>query len=490
MAVEEQEINSLCGSGIVVVGVAVLVEVLGLQAVGHKLACQKHLLLGSGLLDILDVHISGLVHLVGIAVFGIHVGVDIAVPAPPVFVLDKVHELIRLELTQLIGAVGNGGIHAGAVGAGPDRAGGTLGFLQIGVVQIGLDQVLGAHAVGHQIEAFQSVRIDKCQLIVAADEEAHVIKGVVRFVGVADGAGVLEIIAGAGIGAIGAKVVVPQVLGRDIVLIIALLHGGVTYHGIIGDIAPSEPAVGAGNAPEAVHVHGHLVVGAAVCNEVGIGGTGFCEALEHGIAGQGVVLGVDNGVGAAVVVAGTVIKQLRAQAALQGVHEVLGGDGGAVVPLQSIPELDAPCIAGGSALRDVELWMRGFDLLGDVHGEIGRHGRDDHIAIESLAALQRVDLIIEEQGVQTVGGIVKVHGVVFGLVGVWIPAGRQGAGRGIVRICSILCHRHLRILCVFGFFVAARRAFAAGRTSATLIIVSVVPAGCQRHGHGRCHYEG
>ena len=122
MAVEEQEINGLRRRGIVVVGGAVLVEILGLQAVGYELAGQEHLLTGSGLLDILDVHISGLIHLVGIAVFGIHVGVDIAVPAPPVLVFDEVHEFIGLEFTHLIGAVGNGSIHAGAVGAGPNGA--------------------------------------------------------------------------------------------------------------------------------------------------------------------------------------------------------------------------------------------------------------------------------------------------------------------------------------------------------------------------------
>ena len=450
IAVEEQEENGLRRGHVVVFAVAVLVEVLRLQAVSGQLAGQEHLAHGVGFADILQVDVRGLVHLIGLAIDGIHIFMVAIVPAIPVFVLHKVHGLIRLVIADAIGAIGGIGVRAGAVGARPHGAGGRLRLLQALVVQVGLHQVLGAHAIGGEVEAFQRAGVHEGQLIFAAGVKAHVVEAVVlgkvlvhdQQVVVQVGVRLAPVRVGGGDAGEQGQVLVRA--GRDAVLV---RHCQQVFPGVEAEVVLAIgfhiglQRVAAGPIQRVIDADVHQLVAHHILAFVVLGHVGDLHAFHAVVqvavaAGQRVSLGVHHRVGAGVAVGGAVVQQLGIQHALEGFHKVNGLDGGAVFPGQILAQLHAPGVTAGGGFRDIELRVRSLDFLRHVHGHLGGHVRHDDVGVEGLAALNLMVGIVEDEAVQAGRGVIQRYAVILRLIGVRIPARGQGANRHAVRVLA------------------------------------------------------
>lgn len=152
-----------------VVAGAVLVDVVDVQAEGIQLAVQEHLQTGRNFLHIVVMDRGGLI----LALIG---GIVIA---EPVGVLGERILPVGLEGGQGIGAVGRGGLHAGAVRVVVHAVfhGGAL------IVQVGLHQPAIGEAVP-QVEAFQWLFQDEHQLGIAERLHAHAVEADFIFGGV------------------------------------------------------------------------------------------------------------------------------------------------------------------------------------------------------------------------------------------------------------------------------------------------------------------
>ena len=413
------------------------VNVLGIEVIGHVLGLEGSVVVvtvqeahptSGELLDLTAVD-SGDVVLVLVL---------LQVPTVPVLVLDQLVVRACLKLSELVGTPACGGLERGVVVGGPEgrtvsgsdlaslvllpvnhgQAGEVVGspngeaavFLQEGVslVQAENDGVLTLNGVDtDRIPSHVAVLVD------------HVHSGVV---------------AGAGL-EVCAVVLVQELTGNLVGAVIVLVDG------LVGDVdplralvalsvlvalsAPHSPCVGVDSLTgfdsglqrsEALATDG-LVGTLLVLEEVYLG------VLDH----QGVVVGV-----------GAEVHEGGIQQLLHGPHEVSGGDGGTVIPLQIVTKGDLPGVAtlGLLSLGVAPLCVNSLgDVLqlgsGGVVGGVGT-GNDallvDGAVSVVLLVIGELVVVLEERRTNVAHDL---NIIVVG-VGEFVPVAGHGRGGSVV----------------------------------------------------------
>ena len=436
MTVQDQEEGRGCGGSVAVVGASVGVEVGSLQAVAHQLALQEHGLAGLSLGDDLAVDRGGLIHGVDLTVLGILVDVLAIGVAVPVLVLLELHGLVGLIVGHLVGTVGHGGLNGGVVGRGE----GVTDLLDALVVD-GLVHEPVAGQVVQQVEAGQGLLQNQSDLVLAGLQAADGVEGVVC-VGVVVGQVVAQLLARlvAPGGRAGELVQSIQSLVVDLNVAVLVSHAlQLVVHalgeeaGVVGQGVAAHPTV-ACIVQTDVHnsAVGSLVEAVVALDQsvqsVGHGLTVRGVSLLNGAAAVGVVVGTCDGQVTVIVVGGAVVHQLGIKQHLHGVDVGVCVDGGAVLPLGVGVQGDLVRVAGGSVGGNAELVaVHSLDVFGHINRHLGCHLGNDDVTGVGVLALNGVQLIVEDEGVQTGNDEVQRIGIIGGLVGVGVPVGCEGA---------------------------------------------------------------
>ena len=456
IGVEDHGEGGIAGGVIAVVGQGIGLHILLAQAVAVQLALQKQLQTGGSFGNEVNNPGGGLVLAVGQAVVVLVALQDIL--------------LVGLERGQLVGAEGYGGLGGGAVGVGVN----AVGHGSQRVVQVGLDQIGVGHGVV-QIKAGQGLVDNVDQLIVAQREDADffprslaigevigdiVSQVVLRFVapGIGAGEGVQggDGFIGDGNEAVlisGGRQHIPaaflgNVAGALVVSQRTAAHPGITLVQAEVNLAALSGGVGAVLALDQV--------GEIVSHSRAVGGVGLLD----GLVGLQVVLGIVDDHVAGVGAVSAVVLSLGSQQALVGLFIVVGSDGGAVLPLQVVPQGDLPCLILSALFQAV---------LADVVGS--------HVfrIIRSHAGNQRIAVFgfIVIEAVQASRHIIQNLRISVGLVGVGVPVGGENSQRGVV---GVGC------LCIGS---GSRRAIGGGSRSLSRLLA----AGCQGEHHGQSQQQ-
>ena len=343
--------------------------------------------------------------------------------AEPVLVAAHGPFLIQLEGGQHIGAIGGVGLQALAVVGGHlvglflgGDGGAILEEALAGFIQILLDQEIAqliGHIEGRLIDGLFQDEVDGVIVdlleahVVPADHGAHVLD--------------LQILVGvAVVGSARGQVVFIDVLGGNPGFVsVFVFHGGVAVHGVIrdGHILGSNVALSVGSAGDAPEVH--------IQEHFGTGGDQILGGLGDGVvglfAGVQIVLGVDDGEVAVIPAVGAAVQHLGVQLLLHGIHEVVGIDGGAVVPGDILTQGDTP---GLGFLAFLDAVLAGV-LSGHVHGILGGHFGHDGVA--GLVAVQLEG--IEGADLHAADGV-----VIRGFPGQGVPVGLRGQTADVIII--------------------------------------------------------